>query len=215
MIEIKDIAPLVNEPSRIDEIRSLIMSEEIVILKEFIDPQWIEQVKNYLTDIGKKSLPNYEALHETTPNFHRLNRSDPRAFVKGCFHQFSFFPWNQDVFNFFEFLRFGFQIKNLVNGLPINRFLTESPEDGCTSRVIFGAFVELPSGEKVHTDQITEIGDLLLFNARTPHGVEMIDPNENSDWLSFRGRWVMLFATNKLNADKSIQDAIDLEPTKH
>ena len=196
----------------------------------------------------------YEQFHEKTPNFHRLNRCDPRAFVKGCFHQFSFFPWNQDIFNFFEFLRFGFQIKNLVNGLPINRFLTESPEDGCTSRVIFqfypagsgflnkhsdpvdkhqlavptltmsrigddfqngGAFVELPSGEKVHTDQITEIGDLLLFNARTPHGVEMIDPNENSDWLSFRGRWVMLFATNKLNADKSIQDAIDLEPTKH
>ena len=249
MIEIKDINNLSDEPKRIEEIRSLIISEEIVVLKRFIDPHWIEQIKEYLSNIGKYSIPNFEKLHGATPNFHRLNRNDPRAYVKGCFHQFSFFPWNQDVFNFFEYLRVGFQIKNLINGLPKNKFLDKSPEDGCTTRVTFqfypsgsgylnkhsdpvdrhqlavptltmskygedfstgGAFVELPSGEIVNTDQITDVGDLILFNATTPHGVKIIDPNEKTDWLSFRGRWIMLFATNKLSSETSISDAVDL-----
>jgi len=249
MIEIKNIENLLSEPKRIEEIRSLILSEEIVILKRFIDPNWIDKVKNYLSAIGKCSLPNYHELDEKAPNFHRLNRSDSRAFVKGCFHQFSFFPWNQDVFNFFEFLKFGFQFKNLVNGLPMNKFLSSSPEDGCFSRVTFqfypsgsgylnkhsdpvdkhqlavptltmskkghdfntgGAYVELPNGEKVITDSISEVGDLILFNAKTPHGVEMIDSNDDNEWLSFKGRWVMLFATNKLSTNNNIIDSVDL-----
>ncbi len=45
MIEIKDIENLLSKPKRIEEIRSLILSEEIIILKRFIDPHWIDKVK--------------------------------------------------------------------------------------------------------------------------------------------------------------------------
>jgi hypothetical protein len=39
----------------------------------------------------------------------------------------------------------------------------------------------------------------------------MIDEGEDTDWLSFRGRWMMLFAVNRLTAATGIADAIDLE----
>ena len=59
--------------------------------------------------------------------------------------------------------------------------------------------------------EITEVGDIVLFNAQTPHGVATIDPEKEVPWLSFEGRWVMLYATNKLQSEHTIQDAVDLE----
>ena len=250
MIEIQDCRNLQNEASRMHEIRRLIQSEEIVVLKKFVEPAWIDAVQRYLIEVGRHSLPNYHAIEEGCPNFHRLNQSDDRAYVKGCFHQFSFFPWNQDVFELFECMKKGFQIKNLVNGMPRDKFLGREPDDQCTARITFqfypagkgclnkhsdpvdhhqlavptltmskkgsdfeagGAYVELPSGERVETDDVSDVGDIVLFNARTPHGVATIDPDKESPWLSFQGRWVMLYATNKLQSEQTIEDAVDLE----
>jgi len=250
MIEIQNGEKLLGEAQRIADITGSIQDGEIVVLKKAVDPKWITGVRGYLEEIGRHSLPNYHAIQKGCPNFHRLNHSDDRAYVKGCFHQFSFFPWNQDVFEFFNYLEVGFQIKNLVNGLPRDKFIGNEPEDGCTARVTFqfypagqgflnkhsdpvdrhqlavptltmsrkgtdfktgGAYVELPSGEKVQTDEISDVGDIVLFNAKTPHGVELIDSDKQSPWLSFEGRWVMLYATNKVQSVQTIQDAIDLE----
>ena len=137
MIEIQNGEKLLGEAQRIADITGSIQDGEIVVLKKAVDPKWITGVRGYLEEIGRHSLPNYHAIQKGCPNFHRLNHSDDRAYVKGCFHQFSFFPWNQDVFEFFNYLEVGFQIKNLVNGLPRDKFIGNEPEDGCTARVTF------------------------------------------------------------------------------
>ena len=73
-----------------------------------------------------------------------------------------------------------------------------------------GVFVEGANGEHILLDDISEPGDVVYFNAQVAHGVERIDPDKAEDWLSFEGRWMMLFAVNKLSSNSQIQNSIDL-----
>ena len=77
-----------------------------------------------------------------------------------------------------------------------------------------GQYVERSENERIITDDLCDYGDLVYFNAECFHGVEMIDPDESEDWLSFAGRWIMLFAVNKLAENTAIANSIDLEKAK-
>ena len=241
---------ILRDPEAINEIRENISQGDVYIAKNVIDADFLKKVRKYLTQIGSCSLPNYKAIDVGCPNFHRINNWDERAYVMACFHQFVFFPWNQDVFNLFKKTEDVYFMKNLLSNIPANKYLGIHPEDGCTSRLAFqfypsgigglnkhqdpvdshqltvptltmsqkgidfqtgGAYVEMSSGEKLCFDDICEIGDVSYFNASTPHGVDIIDEGEEVDWLSFKGRWMLLFAINKLQQNTSIADSVDLE----
>lgn len=241
---------ILHDDAAILNIRRDIMAGDVYVFKNMIDSQWLVKVRDYLSGIGRNSLPNYHPIAEGAPNFHRLNMWDERAYVKGCFHQFVFFPWNQDVFNFFSIFRDGFYLKNAINGLPREKFLGTAPEDGCTARLSFqfypkgtgglnkhsdpvdhhqltvpllimskkgedfhtgGVYVEGQNGELIFGDDVCDIGDVIFFNAQIPHGVKMIDEEKEPDWLSFEGRWMMIFATNKVSGNQAVADSQDLE----
>ena len=241
---------ILSDLSMIDEIRSRIKAGEIYIIKNLVEKGLVNKIKTYLANIGNNSLPNYKRIEIGCPNFHRLNVWDKRSYVQACFHQFVFFPWNQDVFNFFELFRKIYQVRNLISGNPKNKFLSIEPEDGCIARLAFqfypkgiggihkhsdpidhhqltapilqmskkgidfksgGAYLEASDGKKIMLDDYAEIGDVIYYNAMLSHGVEPIDPECKPDWLSFEGRWVLLFAINKLFDNTEITDAVDLE----
>ena len=63
---------------------------------------------------------------------------------------------------------------------------------------------------KIYLDDLSNSGDVILFNALIPHGVDIIDENENEDWLSFEGRMMMIFAINKVVDNENIGESIDL-----
>ena len=67
-------------------------------------------------------------------------------------------------------------------------------------------------GEVIDTDALMEKGDVLFFNAEVIHGVAPVDPDEELDWLSFRGRWSMLGSTIKTVVDRDTPSSIQLEP---
>ena len=73
-----------------------------------------------------------------------------------------------------------------------------------------GNYMINKNGEKIMTDDLTSCGDVIYFNAAIPHGVETIDPGEKIDWSSFRGRWMVIFAVNKLFNTGGSPDAIDI-----
>lgn len=241
---------VLNHPDKIAKIRADIKAGDTYIFKQVIPQETLVKIRNYLTKIGSNSLPNYRAIERNCPNFHRLNRWDPRAYVKGCFHQFVFFPWNEDVFDLFNLCRPVYQMKNLLSGLSADKFLGKTPEDDCTARLAFqfypaglgglnkhtdpvdshqltvptmmlsqkgvdfhqgGAYVEQENGDRIFLDDFCGWGDVVYFNAQIRHGVERIDPDVKPDWLSFRGRWMLLFAVNKLSSNKTISDSVDLE----
>ena len=240
---------ILSNPEYAEEIREKIIQGEVFIAKQVCSPEWVQQVKTYLTRVGNSSLPNYKPIEMGCPNFHRMNRWDPRSYVKACFHQFVFFPWNQDMFNFFDVARETYQIKNVLSHNPKDKFLGQTPEEDCVSRIAFqfypksvgglnkhidpvdhhqlcvpimimskkgvdfetgGVYAETANGEKIYLDAEADPGDVVYFNARIPHGVEIIDEHKKEDWLSFEGRWMMLFAINKLSTNNAIANALDL-----
>ncbi len=247
---LEDHAAMLEDAKSLAEMRDGIRAGDVYVAKWVFSPKLVERMKEYLTGIGKSSLPNYRRIEEGCPNFHRINRWDERSYVKACFHQFSFFPWNQDVFDLFALSKPVYQMKNLLSGNDKDRFLGRSPEDGCASRLSFqfypkglggmnkhqdpvdhhqltvptlvmskkgrdfskgGLFVEKSGGERICLDDATEPGDVLYFNAQTPHGVERIDEGGEPDWLSFSGRWTLIFAVNKLDGNSAVGDSVDLE----
>lgn len=242
------VEKLLNSKKAIEKYSNLIKDEQIVVAREQFDLSTINKWREYLSNIGRNSLPNYIPIERNAPNSHRINDIDERAYVKGCFHQFSFYPWNQDCFNLFELTNSLFQFKNLLSELDTNRFLSKVPENGFTSRLSFqfypagcgmlskhrdpvdihqiclpilimsskgsdfltgGAFVELPKG-KVYLEDIAQPGDVVFFKATLPHGVDTIDPETEREWLSFRGRWMLLLAINKLSSNTDIGNAQEL-----
>lgn len=232
------------------DLRQDIAAGDICIARSLFDPHPLREIRAYLTAIGRSSLPNYTRIEVGAPNFHRMNRVDPRAYVQGCFHQFVFFPWNQDVFDLFRVFQTVYHMKNRLSGLPADRFLGIEPQEGCTARLAFqfyprgggflnrhadpvdyhqltvpimqmsrkgedfetgGLYVQMADGTDLIVDDITDWGDIVYFNAQCPHGVAQIDPAAPLRWHDYQGRWMLLFAVNRLAGNTSIGNAVDLE----
>jgi len=249
IISIRDIDKAINDPDYIQSIREDIQKGDVYIVKNYFDKGLIYSIKEYCKRVGQNSIPNYVPIEKGAPNFHRMNRLDKRAYVKGCFHQFSFFPWNQDYFNLFELTKKAYALKNLTSLHTADKFLGIEPDDGCTARLAVqfypkgngllnkhvdpvdkhqltvpimimsekgldyntgGAYVE-KNGEKIILDDICEMGDIVYFSAEIPHGVLPIDPEDNTPWLEFQGRWMLLLAVNKVSTNQDIKNAQDLE----
>jgi hypothetical protein len=247
---IDDYKEVLLNPERLIQVRNDILEGDAFIFRNAVDKKFVLQIRDYLKGIGKGSLPNYNPIEVNAPNFHRINIWDDRAYVKGCFHQFTFFPWNQDLLRIFHKTKDIYYLKNLINNQPKDKFLGSEPEDGCTARLSFqfypkgigglnkhsdpvdhhqltvpslimskkgedfesgGVYIEDTNDAKIYLDDLCNIGDVVFFNAQVPHGVDIIDEQREEDWLTFEGRWMMIFATNKLYNNDQIQDAIDLE----
>jgi hypothetical protein len=249
---IDDAAALLGDESALAAVKDHITAGDVYIARRQFDPVFMKELREYLVGVGRGSLPNYAAIEPGAPNFHRMNRADPRAYVLASFHQFVFFPWNQDVFDLFRIFAPVYHMKNRLSGLPGDRFLGVQPQDGCTARLAFqmyprgggflnrhadpvdhhqltvpilqmsrkgedfhagGLYVQMANGEDLMIDDITEPGDVVYFNAACPHGVKPIDPHAELRWPAFAGRWMLLFAVNRLAQNTAIGNATDLTRT--
>jgi hypothetical protein len=54
----------------------------------------------------------------------------------------------------------------------------------------------------------------VYFNASCAHGVKPIDPDATLNWPSYAGRWMLLFAVNRLAGNTAIGNARDLDKSK-
>ena len=88
---------ILNEPILANATRAKIQAGGVGVVRQFINQSLAMEIRDYLTKIGENSLPTYEPIEIGRPNFHRLNLDDERAHVRGCFHQFVFYPWNTAV----------------------------------------------------------------------------------------------------------------------
>ena len=244
-----DIPATLTDEKNVANMREMILDGHSFIGRKFMTEDRIAAIRRYLEGIGSSSLPNYHPVETGCPNFHRIDRWDPRAHVRACVHSFSFFPWNHDVFGLFDVFKPIYQLKNLLSGIPADSFLGPEPEKGCTARMSFqyypsgmgglnkhedpfnyhqstvpvmimsqkgkdftvgGSYVEREGGELFMLDDVCDAGDVIFFNAQCNHGVEKIDPDEEVDWLSQKGRWIALFAVNKVSGNTDIEDSTDL-----
>jgi hypothetical protein len=71
-----------------------------------------------------------------------------------------------------------------------------------------GLFVQMQDGRDLVVDDIAQPGDVVYFNAACPHGVQAIDADAPMRWTTFAGRWMLLFAVNRLTANTKIGNAV-------
>ncbi len=249
IIEFSDPAAIVEDPDRVVAMRNEILEGSLVIGREAIAPDLAAGLVSYLKQVGRNSLPTYASIEIGQPNFHRLNKADERSYVEGCFHQFAFYPWNQDVFDLFAVTQDLYRLKSALSGMPPDMYLGREGHDGIVPRIAVqfypsgggylnrhldpvgahqlaipivplstkgldfddgGLYVEDSEGRRSDVDDLIGPGDAAFVDARTIHGVDPIDPEADLDWLSFRGRWSMLIATNKVAGNDDVTDAEDL-----
>jgi hypothetical protein len=252
MTRIIDTAPLkelIASPALMAGILKEIEAENVCLVRGVMSREEVRSLVDYLTGIGRGSLPNWQAIMPKCPNHHRVNQWDPRSYVKACFHQFSFFPWNHDVFNLFQRFRDVFVLRNLLAGAEPDAYLGQEPYDDCTARLSFqfyprgagamnahvdpagphqavvptlmmselgkdfregGAFMRNSAGETTWIERHTNPGDVVLFSPRLVHGVGTIDPDATVNWPAFEGRWMSIFAVNKLASNTRVTEAMDL-----
>ncbi|HJL43779.1 MAG TPA: hypothetical protein RMG48_20895 [Myxococcales bacterium LLY-WYZ-16_1] len=152
--EIGNHDALVRDDDRVAEIRERIQGGDVYIARRVVSRERLEPIRDYLRRVGRNSLPNYHPIRRGAPNSHRMNRWDPRSYVGGCFHQFSFFPWNQDPFDLFELFRSVYQVKNRLSALDGSRFLGTEPDAGCTARLSFQVYPRGGGALKLHADPV-------------------------------------------------------------
>ena len=233
----------------IDVMREHIEAGGAYLLRGAVDPSFVWRLRTYLESVGSNSFPNYEPIELGAANSHRINFWDDRSHVKGCFHQFNFYPWNQDILNLFSHFRGIYRLRNLINGLSADQFLDWQADAQIVPRLSVQFYPKAIGALNTHTDPVgfhqlcvptlvmsefgkdfhgggfylmssvsnrvmiekkASIGDLILINAQTPHGVATIDENLNEDWMSFEGRWTTLFAMNKIAESQQIDDSAEV-----
>ena len=140
----KKVGDILKNPSLVSEMSTNISEGDVYIIKKVFKENWIERLKIHLINVGQNSIPNYQSIRYGTPNFHRINRQDKRAYVQGCFHQFAFFPWNQDYFNLFKKSKHIYFLKNLLSGIKKTKFIGHTPDDNCIARISIQFY---PAGE--------------------------------------------------------------------
>lgn len=134
-IDRKDLNITINNSNEIQSIRKNIAQGDIYIVKNYYGVTKCDSIVDYLKKVGQSSFPNYHPIEKGAPNFHRMNKLDPRAYVKGAFHQFNYFPWNHDYFDLFGTCEDAYALKNLISNQKADKFLKNEPEEGCTARI--------------------------------------------------------------------------------
>lgn len=115
--------------NKIDFIKECIDSNKAVIVKNVIEEELIGNIRDYLFNVGTNSLPSYHPLKNRIPDHHLILNKHPDSTIESYVHKFYFFPWNQNIFNFFERFKDVFQIKNLITGLNKEEFFKNNPVD--------------------------------------------------------------------------------------
>lgn len=136
----------------IEETKSYLESGGVFIIRQMVDPTYVSLVRDYLAKVGANSLPAYHPIVEGCPNFHRVNKDDERSYVRATFHQFSFFPWNQDLFDLFSTLKPIFELRNLLSKNPKDAYLGKKSENGCIGRISFQFYPQGGGMMNLHKD---------------------------------------------------------------
>ena len=123
----------------LENIRDSLREGVVFVARKAFPKDQLNRIKDYLRAVGRSSLPNYFPIENGAPNSHRM-AADPRSHVQGSYHQWIFYPWNMDVFGFFEYFRSCYILNNRINNWPDNKYLGIEPDDAVTARLSFQCY---------------------------------------------------------------------------
>jgi hypothetical protein len=152
--EFSSIKEIHSDKGQLDRMSSAIHARKVCLIRGVMKPDFVRAIIAYLSQIGRNSFPSRYPTLPGCPNHHRVYQWDELSYVKGCFHQFSFFPWNEDVFQLFKRFAPIYRLRNILSGLPPGRFLRNAPDDGCIARISFQFYPRAVGAMNKHIDPV-------------------------------------------------------------
>jgi hypothetical protein len=147
---------VVTDAAAFENMVSKLKQGRLLVSRRVLSPDLVLAIVDYLKGVGRASFPQWHPIAPGCPNFHRLNWNDQRSYVRGAFHQFSFFPWNQDVFQLFDKLRDVFLLRNKLCGAAPEAFLSGDPAEGAVARISAQFYPAGGGHMNGHTDPVSE-----------------------------------------------------------
>jgi hypothetical protein len=139
----------------LDEIKENITTHrDFYVLKSFYPAEDLRKIRKYLHNIGTNSLPKYETLINGCPDFHRIVNDDLRSSVKSVMHQYVFHSWNDNAFDFFNYFKKIFHLKNQLGGFDKDYCLNNTPDNDFVARVAFHHYVAGGGYLQCHADPV-------------------------------------------------------------
>ncbi len=123
----------------------------LVVVKNFVPQEEIARLKKYLNSIMNSTMPEFVPIRRGAKNNFRINLNDERAQVKAWFYVWSFFTWNQDLFDLYKKYAPIYHLRNSLAGLPAQTFLGRTEEMGCAARLSVQFY---PSGKGYFTEHV-------------------------------------------------------------
>jgi hypothetical protein len=152
--EFGSIAEIHSSKRQFDLLAAAVHDRKVSVIRNVIERDYVQAVVSYLTQVGRNSLPSRHPLVPGCPNHHRVYQWDELSYVKGCYHQFAFFPWNEDIFQLFKKFSSIYRLRNLLSGVSPGRYLGTSPEDDCIARISFQFYPSAQGAMNKHMDPV-------------------------------------------------------------
>lgn len=163
----------IEEPLRnkrqLERVNAAVQRRKICIFRQVVTPDYVAALIAYLSHVGRNSLPSRHPTLPGCPNHHRVYQWDELSHVKGCFHQFSFFPWNEDIFQLFKNFAPIYRLRNVLSGVSPERYVGRTPEDDCIARISFQFYPSAVGALNKHMDPIDihqKVVPLLIMSKR-------------------------------------------------
>ncbi len=169
ILESGSVASLLGDDTARERMMAVVRDEIIFRTPQAIDPDLIGEIISYLSRIGRHSLPSRNPTLPGCINHHRVFQWDKLSYVKGCYHQFSFFAWNEDIFDLFQTFQPIYRLRNILNGLAPERYLGPAPEDDCIARIAFQFYPRGKGAMNKHSDPVDvhqKIQPILIMTKR-------------------------------------------------
>jgi hypothetical protein len=169
-----------------EALNQLIKTENIVVVKNYLELTQVNSIIKYLTSHISNTVPAYAPITHHSENFYRTNFEDPRAFIKGHFHQINFFPWNEDNFNFYSLFQNIFNLKNSLNRSDQEKFLNGKDKD-FVPKISFQFYDSGAGFLERHTDPVGEHQSVVPILAMSSKGSDFdtggLEVMANKEWI--------------------------------
>lgn len=191
----ENIEDVIASDSKIDDLKMLIDDGRVVIIKNVASRQEIDALRTYLIGIRKGTLPEFVPIREGAKNNYRINFEDPRAQITSFFHVWSFYNWNQDIFNLYQRYSSVYKLRNLIAGLPASTFLDTYIEHGCAARLSVQFYPKSRGFFALHEDPYDKHQLVVPIMAMSEKGVD----------FHVGGNFVKTSATEELDTEAVVK----------
>jgi len=117
----------------LSELKSLIDSHTPSIVRGFLSAEEAEIVRNHCGEMSARSEASNPTIEPGVSNFHRIDHNSPKSLVKGIYHGFMMFYWNEQTNPVAHLFKRLFRLRNLLSELPEEYALNDQSDDGFIS----------------------------------------------------------------------------------